>query len=125
MSHKSYSKIHQTLSSFQKDCRNPKKIDQEDEDTQTTSKTFAYNIDEFECLTMTSSQKPILKPTKFRRNAKKSQISEDKKKTHFRKPLREIHIVESYKEYNIDASDESGWFCGFSCFFKKSKWENL
>lgn len=123
MSHKSYSKMRQTLDSFQKDYKNPTKTDIDDDDPQTPTKSVSYNMSTSN--PMTFSFKPILKPTTSRKKAKKSQISNDNtnmKKTHFKKPLREIHVVESYKEYNIDVSDEGGsWFCGFSCFFQKKK----
>lgn len=125
MSHKSYSKIRQTLDSFQKEYyKNQNKTDVEDEDSQIPSKTVSCN------LTLSSTimpVKPILRPRSTRRKAKKSQINEPpptvpRKSTRFKKPLREIHYVESYKEYNIDVSEENtSWFCGFSCFFQKKR----
>ena len=122
MSHKNYSKVRKTLDSFQKDYyKNPSKTDIDDDDTQTTSKTICYNMNESNQMAI----KPILKPRSSRKKAIKSQIqSEDlsnRKIAKFKKPLKEIHVVESYKEYNIDVSEEgsSSWFCGFSCFFQK------
>lgn len=125
MSHKSYSKMRQTLDSFQKDyCKNQNKTDIDDDDPQTPSKTLSYNTSNSNQMT-SSSMKPILKQTTSRKKNKKSQISDDsysKKNAHFKKPLKEIYVVENYKEYNIDVSEEgSSWFCGFSCFFQKKK----
>lgn len=125
MTETSYSKIRNTLNSFQKDYqKHYNKTDISDDDIQNPSKSVCYNMTQ----SSSTSLKPILKPRTSRRKAKKTQISTEdsisitRKNTKFKKPLREIHYVESYKEYNIDVAEEgTSWFCGFSCFFQKKK----
>lgn len=123
MSYKSYSKISKTLDVFQRESiKDPKQTDIEDNDTQSPSKSMNIGYDQ-------KLQKPILKPRSIRRKPKKSQISEEnpmKKTTRFKKPLKEVYTVESYKEYNSDISEEgTSWFCGFSCFFVKKSDKNI